>query len=350
MDNLGDLDFYTLHNILSYNCPVNVIITERGKGKSFQVKKYIVDKYKKKKEKFLYLRRYENELKNVFEKSDLKDEKNEFDFFNNIKHLFPNVNLKSKNRKFYYNDVCFGLAKRITEYQDLKSSDFTDITTIIIDEYFIEPGRRSYLPSEGMILMNLFDTVARNRDRNKIRIFILGNSVPDLELSPLFLFFNLSLPFNKTIKTFKNNLIALEYSKNSNFSKQRSNTFIGELAKGTPYDDYAVQNKIINKNNDFIAKKSKYAKFRFSFIFKGQSYGVWISSKEGRIYISKDISDLRYQYALTLEDQSINTMLVKGCRNFAHWRFLIDNFKLANIYYESNKLKQNAMEAFKLFI
>ena len=46
-----------------------------------------------------------------------------------------------------------GYAKRMTEAQDLKSSSYTKITTIIIDEYPIEKGKRYYLPSEGMILM-----------------------------------------------------------------------------------------------------------------------------------------------------------------------------------------------------
>lgn len=318
-------------------------------GKSYTVKDYVINKYKKKKHRFLYLRRYENELKNVFEKSDLKEDLNDKDFFDNIRNKFPDVKLRAKNRKFYYNDICFGFAKRITEYQDLKSSALEDVKTIIIDEYFIEPGRRSYLPQEGMILMNIIDSVVRNREKSDIKIFILGNSVNDLEMTPIFLFFNLTLPYKKSIKLFQNNLIALEYSQNSLFSEQRKNTFIGKLAEGTPYEDYAINNKVLNRNYEFIEKKSKYAKFRFSFIYLQNVFGVWISQKEGKIYISKDISDSRYQYALTLEDHRPNTLLIKGSRYYSHWKFLIDNFRLGNIYYESMKIKQLAKEAFKLF-
>lgn len=41
--------------------------------------------------------------------------------------------------------------------------------------------------------MNIFDSVIRNR--NDIKIFILGNAVEGIEYSPLFSFFDLSLPY-----------------------------------------------------------------------------------------------------------------------------------------------------------
>ena len=42
----------------------------------------------------------------------------------------------------------FGYAKRMTEAQDLKSSTYENIKTIIIDEYYIEKNKRYYLPNE----------------------------------------------------------------------------------------------------------------------------------------------------------------------------------------------------------
>lgn len=66
---------------------------------------------------FLYLRRYENELKSVFD----RDKNNSKDFFNDIRPKYKNHNLVAKNRKFFINGECFGFAKRLTEAQDLKS-------------------------------------------------------------------------------------------------------------------------------------------------------------------------------------------------------------------------------------
>lgn len=81
--------------------------------------------------------------------------KNQKTFFGDIKNnnKYKNVELQAKNRKFYYNNEIFGIAKRFTEAQDIKSATFEKITTIIIDEYPIEKNKRYYLPNEGMILM-----------------------------------------------------------------------------------------------------------------------------------------------------------------------------------------------------
>lgn len=118
----------------------------------------------------------------------------------------------------------FGFAKRMTEAQDLKSSVYQNVKTIIIDEYPIEKNKRYYLPNEGMILMSIFDSIIRNR--NDVKIFILGNAVEGIEYSPLFNFFDLYLPYGKDIKLFKDNLILVQYMNNEEFRKQRENTLI----------------------------------------------------------------------------------------------------------------------------
>ena len=84
------MKFYDYNKIISYNCPVNVLIGERGVGKSYGAKKYVIDKFLKKKEKFLYIRRYDNELKALFSK----------DYFLDIRDKYPDHKLVSAKRKF----------------------------------------------------------------------------------------------------------------------------------------------------------------------------------------------------------------------------------------------------------
>lgn len=344
------MHYYTLDKVISYNVPVNIIITERGYGKSFSVKDYVVKKYKKDHSQFVYIRRYENELKSVFEHTSVLSEKNTKDFFDDLKPNYPEDKLEAKNKKFYINDECFGFAKRMTEAQDLKSSTFNNVKTIIIDEYPIEKGRRYYLPNEGMILMNIFDSIIRNR--SDVRIFILGNAVEGLEYSPLFLFFNLQLPYGKKdIKLFKDNTILLQYATSSEFRKEREQTLIGKLAKDTPYEQYAIQNKILNKNTTFIEKKKGSAQFSFAFIYHNEFYGVWYDFKEGKIFISSDYDKSSpYIYAITLDDHRPNTLLISSARNYSHWRSLKENFKIGNVFFENQKIKKYATEVIKLFL
>lgn len=246
-----------------------VFSVKDGCGKSFGAKKYVIEQYNKKRSQFLYLRRYDNEIKEIFEKT-----KNQKDFFDDIKETFPNNKLKAENRKFYIDGEIFGFAKRMTEAQDLKSSVYQNVKTIIIDEYPIENTRhRHYLQNEGMVILGIIDSIIRNR--SDIKIFILGNAVEGLEYSPLFSFFDLSLPYNSDIKLFKDNLILVQYMDNEEFRKDRQNTLIGKLAKGTLYEKYALQNKILDKNKNFIEKKNGSSKFSFAIIYEGETYGIW---------------------------------------------------------------------------
>ena len=87
----------------------------------------------------MYIRRYENELKSIFEHGSPDNPK---DFFDDLKSNYKDHVLLAKNKKFYIDGEVFGYAKRMTEAQDLKSSSFQNITTIIIDEYPIEKRKK----------------------------------------------------------------------------------------------------------------------------------------------------------------------------------------------------------------
>ena len=63
--------WYTYDKVLTYNAMLNFIIGERGVGKSYGIKKHVLKKFKKKHKQFIYLRRYDTELR-----KSLKD--NEF--------------------------------------------------------------------------------------------------------------------------------------------------------------------------------------------------------------------------------------------------------------------------------
>ena len=343
------MHYYSLDKVISYNIPVNVIITERGYGKSFSVKEYVINRYLKKHESFMYIRRYENELKSVFEHGSKDNPK---DFFDDLKEKFPNHIFEAKNKKFYIDGEVFGYAKRLTEAQDLKSSSYNKITTIIFDEYPIEKGKRYYLPNEGMIILGMFDSIIRNKLDNEVKIFILGNAVEGLEYSPLFLFFDLKLPYGKKdIKLFKENTILLQYATNSEFRKEREKTLIGKLAKGTPYETYAIENKILDKNDSFIEKKKGSSTFSFAFIYHNEYYGVWNDFNEGKIYISKDYDPSSpYIYAVTTQDFRPNTLLIKSASKYRQWKYLLELYKLGLVYFENQKIKKYSQDVLRMFL
>ena len=319
-------------------------LVKDGCGKSYGAKKYVIQQYNKKHSQFLYLRRYDNEIKEIFEKTN-----GQKDFFDDIKDEFPKNKLEAKNRKFYIDGECFGYAKRLTEAQDLKSSVYQNVKIIIIDEYPIENTRhRHYLPNEAMVILGIIDSIIRNR--SDIKIFILGNAVEGLEYSPLFSFFNLSLPYNNDIKLFKDNLILVQYMNNEEFRKDRENTLIGKLAKGTDYEKYAMQNKILDKNKNFIEKKKGSSKFSFAFVYNDITYGVWNDYHEGKIFVSFDFDKYSpFIFSMTLKDHSPNTLMFNTIKKYNFWKNFIENFKLGNVYFENQKIKHNVYELIKMF-
>ena len=220
----------------------------------------VIQKYIKKDEQFAYIRRYKPELKKAVPQ-----------FFEALQNNqeFPEYNFSTKSNNFYCNGEICGYAMTLSTAQDLKSSNFSKVSTIIFDEFIIEEGQKKfYLNNEVLIFLNLIETIARMRD---IKVFMLANPA-NIYTNPYFLYFDLSLPFNNDIKTFKDGLILLQYMKNEEYRKAKKETKFGKLVAGTSYEDYAINNKALNDNKIFIDKKQGTAKFSFAFIYNNETF------------------------------------------------------------------------------
>lgn len=292
----------------------------------------VINKFLKKNEQFAYIRRYKSEIKKAVPQ-----------FFESLKSNdeFPSHNLYSKGNNFYCDNEICGYAMTLSTAQDLKSSNFSRVTTIIFDEFIIEEGQKKYyLQNEVLIFLNLIETIARLRD---IKIFMLANPA-NIYTNPYFLYFKLSLPFNNDIKLFKDGLILLQYMKNEEYRTVKKNTKFGKLVAGTSYEDYAINNKCLNDTNIFIEKKQGTAKFSFAFIYNGETFGVWFDYTLGKIYVSNDYINSPYIFACTLKDHSPNTLLLSTAKKYNCWRTFIDNYKLGNVRFENSKIKFIALE------
>lgn len=156
-------------------------------------------------------------------------------------------------------------------------------------------------------------------------MLILGN----IYTNPYFLYFDLSIPFNSDIKTFKDGLILLQYMKNEEYREAKRNTKFGKLVAGTSYEDYAINNKQLNDNNLFIEKKHGTSKFSFSFIYNNECFGVWFDYNLGKIFVSHDfIKNSPFTFACTLKDHTPNTLLLSSIKKYNCWKFFIEQYRL----------------------
>lgn len=111
-----------------------------------------------------------------------------------------------------------------------------------------------------------------------------------------------------------------------------------------------MQNEILDKNKDFIEKKSGSAKFTFALVYKQDTFGIWSDYKNGKIFVSLDYDKSSpHVFAMTLADHSPNTLMFNAMRRYSFWKTFLENYKLGNVYFENQKVKHSMYELIKQF-
>lgn len=328
--------YIDLSKILSYNALLNFIIASRGTGKTYGATKFVAKQFINKNYEFVYIRRYKSELQKSIPKFWSAMITNE---------EFKDHNLSHKGMNLLIDDHIAGYGLTLSTAQQLKSTNFPNVKYIIFDEFILEDGQGHYLKNEVDIFLGLIETISRLRD---VKVILLGNSAN--LINPYFLFFDLHLPYQNEIITFKDGLIALQYASSLEYMKVKKESRFGKLVENTTYEEYAIENKFINVNYDFIEKKDKDSKFSFSFIYKDFRFGVWINWLTGKMYISNDFLENGIVFACTSKEHRPNTMLLSIAKKYNCWNNFINNYKLGNVYFENMKIKNICHEVMKLLV
>ena len=328
--------WYSLQRVLSFNALINFIIGERGVGKSFSCKKHVINRFLKKGEQFVYLRRYKTELKSSVPH-----------FFDDIieKNIFPNVKFEVKGNTFFINDKVAGYALPLSTANILKSTSFAKVKTIVFDEFIIDKGCYRYLLNEIETFLDIIETIARLRE---IKVFMLGNAISIT--NPYFTYFNLSLPYNSDVALFKEGSILVNYIKNEKYREVKKASRFGKLIEGTDYGRYAIDNEFLRDSKSFIKKKEKNSKFYFILIINSQCYGVWNDYKNGFMYISEDYDpNCPVRYALNTKDHTEASILIR-VRNSPLIKSVIDHYRLARLCFENQRIKNIIIEELSRYL
>lgn len=299
-----------------------------GVGKSYGIKKYVIKRFLKKHKQFIYLRRYDTELKKSLKDNEFfKDIANDPELTNNEMYI--------RGDKFYINDMLAGYAIPLSKASIFKSVPFPDVDIIIYDEFLIDNNTYHYIPDEPEKLLDFMETVGRLRN---IKVFLLGNSIS--LINPYFDYFNISLPYNSDIKTFKEGLILINYIKNEVYREVKRESNFGKLIDGTKYGSYAIDNEFLKDNYNFIKKKSPKSKFFFNLILNGHTYGVWMDYNSNDMYISKHYNN-NHPVTITFnyQDHSENTIMLKSKSVF--FQNLVKHYQNGWLYFETLQIKSD---------
>lgn len=328
--------YYDVGQTLTYNCLFNFVIGPRGVGKTYGLKKRCIKQFLEKGYQFVYLRRYKEELDETAES-----------YFNDIilNNEFPDAVITYSNGCYFVNDQLAGYAMALTKAKDYKSISYPLVYLIIFDEFLIEDnGYARYLKNEVKQFLNFYMSIDRYRG---CIVFFLANSVS--MINPYTIYFDLRLPYGSNIVR-KGDLL-LQLVENEAYIKNRKQTRFGKMIEGTDFAEYAIENKFMDDNKNFIMKKTEKAQYFMTFIYKGDKYGVWVDYSAGKFFVSYNVDPYFPRvYSITIEDHSPNTLLLTQINKSPFWKQFIENYKMSNVYFESQKIKSIVYEVIKLCI
>ena len=334
--------FYDKTKLLSHRMFFNIIVGNRGGGKTYGFKKWGIDDDIKNGRQFAWVRRYCTEIKKMRK-----------EFFKDIAPLYPNAKFiirgDDKIGEFLMDGKVIGYYFALSTSIIAKSMPFPLIDKIIFDEFLIMGRTYRYINDEVTLLLELIETIFRNReyeaktDPTVIKprgVFLIGNNVTIA--NPYYLYFDI----RPTSKFFVDKVrgICVEQFSNEQFIEMKKQSSLGKLTKGTKYEEYAIENKAYLDNDRFIKPKPNTAKFNCAIVYHGKTYGFWLDYKNGNMYCNMQYDPNSYNiYSLTKDDHSINTYLVKNTNN-TYIKNVLWLFSNGCMFFENTQIKGAVFE------
>lgn len=176
-------DHYTIKRILKENADYNIIVGERGNGKTYSVQDMLIDRFLKNGEQCFILRRWMEDVK-PSNAQNFWDGKHLAKLRDRSGGRFRNIILKSnryiavdyddKDKPIVNEANTVGFVWDLNEAERLKGQSFPFVTNIVFEE-FISLSQMGYLPDEVTYFLNTLSTIIR--DRTDVKIWMLGNTV-----------------------------------------------------------------------------------------------------------------------------------------------------------------------------
>ena len=229
--------YWNILPILGKKADFNLVIGQRGNGKTYGVLKRFLENYKKTKKRFCYIRRWKDDIVAAYMEQLFTP------FDNVIEELFGSgFSIAYKNKKFYLVNPdgikvdCIGYVLSLSESHHTKSVSFVNVSEILLDEFIRMAGEQE-LKDELTRFDNVLSTIIRGGNKNVI-VWLLANTVS--KYSPYFLRFGIDINkvdqgsiITRSIKLENGEIltIALEYCEfneeaSKNISKYSTNAMI----------------------------------------------------------------------------------------------------------------------------
>lgn len=299
---IGEAMWYDVNKTLSYNCLFNFVVGPRGVGKTYSCKRRVIKDFITKGQQFIYLRRYETEIKSS--QIDL--------FFDDIQHEFQDHALAVKKKCFYIDGKLAGWALPLSRASQFKSVPFPYVTKILFDEFIIDQGLIRYLPDEVQTFNEMYSTIARLRD---VTVLFLSNAITFT--NPYFLYYDLSL--QKGQKILRKNDILLELVDSPAYTEKAKSTRFGKIIAETEYGKYAMENEFLRDTASFIEKMPCPGTCIMTIRVSGNELGVYTILGSDLWYITESYDPTCNKHISLSVDEHDETTELRNSKDALIW-------------------------------
>lgn len=328
--------WYDKSMLLSHNKIMNMVLSNRGGGKTFNMTRWAIDDYKKTGSQCAWVRRYQTEIDEMLQNGK---------FFDAVREYYPDDELKIDGNLGYINGEVAIYFIALSTSRQLKSNNYPFVNKIIFDEFIIDKGRITYLKNEVEVFLDLYETIARTRDN--VRAVLLANSITIV--NPYFLFFNVKPNTSKRFTV--SGQVCIELFTDADFVDAKKKSRFGQLVSGTRYGAYAIDNQWLLDNETFIESKTPKAEFMLSLKYNGIIYGFWIDYKVGLIFVNRQYDPSSYaQYCLQKDDHDPNLLLIKSLSDCKPMQRILYAFRYGLLRFEDMSVKNQFYEYIGLFV
>ena len=303
-------EWYNPQKMLSYNQFLNFVIGGRDIGKTFAMKKYLLQQFVKNGKQSLYLRRNKTELDGIDKES----------FFPRImlEQIFPNyeeveVNVSRTQTKIVFTSTLKDFEngefiitsgkimlngrvviylKSLSTWVNLKGSEYDNVFFIMFDEVLIDTSsNKRYLKNEVEAFLNLLISVFRQR--KNCHVYLLSNAA-NIN-NPYFAYFKFYENTDRRFYNLKDRRILIEFPPNQPFDGS-SDDDIYHLIKDSKIYDSVANNKFQVDRGKNIGKLKGDKTYLYSLYIDGITLSCY--SCNGLVYVKVGYDKHRNIYSV----------------------------------------------------
>lgn len=254
--------------------------------------------------KFMYLRRTKTEAESV-----ASPEGNTFKKYcldENVT-VSPDWNDKLGFGNFYVGSTDeqqhIGYIAGLSTFSNLRGVDFSDVSFILFDECVPEK-KRGTIDREGRLLLNMLETVNRNRSilgEQEVILCMLSNAIDlgapllsDLLLTPVL---NNMIVNNQQRYTDYSRSLHIEKYVNHQISCEKANSALYKFASGTGFDEESLSGEFVLNDLTLITKSVNLAEFECYMSI--ENVYIYTHKSIENMYISMTPSTPKYKFRVT---------------------------------------------------